>query len=386
MYKFLTENERKFKDNIMINYNFINFEEELIHVIRTRTTTFEDYKEVVEKIRDINYTDSNDRSFLHAAVGEKKMDVALDLMQRGINVDIQNVNGVTAAGVAVDNNQWEMLQEILKYHPNVNLKDWRHGNNLLFDVVCYKSEIRNQIAKQLLAMGANPYAENHDGKSPLDLVIMDENEELIEAFRQIKKPLQEEEEKFRVPKKRSGIFPIKMSDHTKFICAENTTIAYLIDRITDYATICGGEKKRYKFKLIAIKESNWTIICCPDKFDFYNFHNLMSWIVGASEEIAHPSHTICVAANIKDARLSYYGTMDKSKFGDRVVGRFQNGESFSIYLPDAYKKDGNAMSYSDVLPIKSIDKYLETCGLDEMWLKKAADLSGEEIEVEMAVS
>lgn len=78
--------------------------------------------------------------------------------------------------------------------------------------------------------------------------------------------------------------------------------------------------------------------------------------------------------------------MDKSKYGDRVVGRFQNGESFSIYLPDAYKKDGNAMSYSDVLPINAIDKYLETCGLDEMWLKKASDLSGEEIEVEMAVS
>lgn len=378
--------KRRFKDDIMINYNFINFEEELIHVIRTRTTTFEDYKEVVEKIRDINYTDSNDRSFLHAAVGEKKMDVALDLMQRGINVDIQNVNGVTAAQVAVDNNQWEMLQEILKYHPNVNLKDWRHGNNLLFDVVCYKSEIRNQIAKQLLAMGANPYAENHDGKSPLDLVIMNGDEELIEAFRQIKRPLQEEAEKFRVPKKRSGIFPIKMSNYIKFICSKNTTIEYLKDKIMDYATICGGEKKRYKFKLIAIKESNWTIICCPDKFDFYNYHNLMSWIVGRSEEISPPSHTICVADNINDARLSYYGTMDKSKYGDRVVGRFQNGESFSIYLPDAYKKDGNAMSYSDVLPMKSIDKYLETCGLDEMWLKKAADLSGEEIEVEMADS
>lgn len=264
----------------MINYNFINYEEELIHVIRTRTTTFEDYKEVVEKIRDINYTDSNDRSFLHAAVGEKKMDVALDLMQRGINVDIQNVNGDTAAQVAVDNNQWEMLQEILKYHPNVNLKDWRHGNNLLFDVVCYKSEIRNQIAKQLLTMGANPYAENHDGKSPLDLVIMNGDEELIEAFRQIKRPLQEEAEKFRVPKKRSGIFPIKMSNYIKFICSKNTTIEYLKDKIMDYATICGGEKKRYKFKLIAIKESNWTIICCPDKFDFYNYHNLMSWIVG----------------------------------------------------------------------------------------------------------
>lgn len=113
----------------------------------------------------------------------------------------------------------------------------------------------------------------------------------------------------------------------------------------------------------------------------------MSWIVGKPEEIASPSQTICVADNIKDARLSYYATMDKSKYGDdRVVGRFQNGESFSVYLPEAYKKEGNAKSYSDVLPIKAINKYLETCGLDGMWLKEAAGLSGEEIEVEMAVS
>ena len=36
----------------MINCNFVNYEEQLFHVIRTRTTTFEDYKDVVEKNRD----------------------------------------------------------------------------------------------------------------------------------------------------------------------------------------------------------------------------------------------------------------------------------------------------------------------------------------------
>lgn len=92
-----------------------------------------------------------------------------------------------------------------------------------------------------------------------------------------------------------------------------------------------------------------------------------------------------MATNIKDIRLSYYGTMDKLKYGDRVVGRFQNGESFSIYLPESNKKEGNAKSYSDVLPIKSFDKYLEICGLDEVLMKKATDMPGEEIEVEMAV-
>lgn len=57
----------------MLNHNFVNFEEELFHVIRTSTATFEDYIEAVKKIQDINYTDGNDYSFLHGAVLEKKL-------------------------------------------------------------------------------------------------------------------------------------------------------------------------------------------------------------------------------------------------------------------------------------------------------------------------
>ena len=49
----------------MINCNFVNYEEQLFHVIRTRTTTFEDYKDVVEKIGDINPTDSSHCCFQH---------------------------------------------------------------------------------------------------------------------------------------------------------------------------------------------------------------------------------------------------------------------------------------------------------------------------------
>ncbi|MDE6620077.1 MAG: ankyrin repeat domain-containing protein [Lachnospiraceae bacterium] len=370
----------------MINYNFINSEEELLHVIRTRTTTYEDYKSVVEKVQNINYTDSNDRSFLHEAVREKKLDVAVDLMQRGIDVNLQTINGYTAVRMTVSGEQWEMLEEILKYHPQINLKDWIYGESLLFDVVQYNSTMRNRIAKRLLERGANPYAQNKNGTSPLDLVIANHNEELIEAFQQIQKPLQEEPERFRVPKKRAGFFSVKIRDYKKFICTENTTIEYLKDKILDYATIAGGKKRKYKFKLVPIEESRWIIICCPDKMDFYNYHNLMSWIWGIPDDIKTPSQTICAAVHENDERLSYYAVMDKSKYGDaRMVGRFQNGESFSIYLPEAYKKDGNARSYSDVLPIKRIDEYLDACGMDETWLEKATDMSGVDIEVEMAV-
>lgn len=170
-------------DNKMINYVFVNEEEELFHVIRTRGTTYENYKDVVGKIHNINYTDSNDYSFLMEAVRQERIDIAIDIMQRGIDVDLQNVNGQTASYLAVCLEQWDILEEILKYHPKVNIKDYIYGNNLLFEVVCCKNEVlRNKIAKKLLDMGANPYAKNKRGMSPLDLVMKDENEELIQAF------------------------------------------------------------------------------------------------------------------------------------------------------------------------------------------------------------
>lgn len=123
-----------------------------------------------------------------------------------------------------------------------------------------------------------------------------------------------------------------------------------------------------------------------EKMDFYNYHNLMSWIWGTSEDVKKPTQTICVAAHAGDVRLSYYAIMDKLLYGDtHMVGRFQNGESFYICSPEAYKKDGNAKSYRDVLPVTMIDEYLSIRGFDVIWLEKAVNLPGEEIEVEMAV-
>ena len=120
--------------------------------------------------------------------------------------------------------------------------------------------------------------------------------------------------------------------------------------------------------------------------DFYNYHNLMSWIWGLPEDKNPPSRTVCAALHESDERLSYYGVMDKITIGDaRLVGRFQNGESFSIYLPEAYKKDGNAQSYRDFLPITSIRQYLTSCGFDEAWLHALSEMPGSEIVVEMAV-
>ena len=180
----------------MVNYSFLNDEEELLHIIRTNGTTYQDYEKVVGKIQNINYTDSNDCSFLYVAVLLEKLDIAKDLLQRGINVDIQNVTGSTAIMVTESKEDWKFLREILKYHPNLNLKSDRCGDTLLHKIVRYTTNERNAIAKELLKLGANPHALNKFATSPLDLVIEKDNKELIEAFLQIKYT-QEEPQPYR---------------------------------------------------------------------------------------------------------------------------------------------------------------------------------------------
>lgn len=368
----------------MLDYRFINREEELLHIIRTRGSSYEDYRKLIEKVQNIDYTDGNDRSFLHVAITEGKTEIARDLLDRGIDVNLQNINGYTAARIAADSEQWDILEEILKHHPKVNLKDWRYGDCLLYDVVRYKSEKRNEIAKKLIAMGADPYSENNSGGSPLSLAMLQKDQELIELFQQAK-PVCEEEDVFRVPKKGKGVFKIQFKDYDKYICVKDTSLSYLEEKITDYARICGGKTRKLKFRVMGMENSRWSLIACPEKIDFYNYHNLVSWIFGLPSDEKLPGKTVCVAVNRNDARLSYYGIMDKEKFGDHIVGRFQNGESFRIYLPEANKKGGNASSYSDVLPVKMIGQYLGEDGFDEAWLDGELDVPCREVEVDMAV-
>ena len=368
----------------MVNYSFLNDEEELLHIIRTNGTTYQDYEKVVGKIQNINYTDSNDCSFLYVAVLLEKLDIAKDLLQRGINVDIQNVTGSTAIMVTESKEDWKFLREILKYHPNLNLKSDRCGDTLLHKIVRYTTNERNAIAKELVKLGANPHALNKFATSPLDLVIEKDNKELIEAFLQIKYT-QEEPQPYRVPKLRNGIFPLKMSEYEKYICVKDINVDYVEAKIIDYSKIFAGKKRKYKFKITPINNSLWILLSCPTAMDFFNYHNLMSWIYGLEEDTISPTHTICISLHKAEERRSYYTIMDKQKYGDRMVGRFQNRESFSIFLPESLKKTGNAKSYRDVLPIKNISEYLSTCGFDVSWIKNASDMQAKELQVEMAV-
>lgn len=366
-----------------MEYIFNSVEEKLLHIIRVNESAYEEYLETAEQIQNLNYTDGNDRSFLHSAVLNGKNEIALDLIRRGIDLNLQDVNGDTAAMFMASREKWDLLDVLLECHPDVNLRNWRYGYTLLHYTVRYTNKERNCFAKKLIQAGANPYIEDCHGHSPLDFVTICQNQELIDCFSQVQKTSKEPVERFRISKSASGIFSIKIKEYKKYILVEGLPLDDLEKKIISYAEICTGKMKPYTIKLIPVDHTDWIIICCPDKMDFYNYHNLMSWFWGTSDDARIPKQNICVALH-EDNRRSYYGVVTNLKYGDRLVGRFQNRESFCIYLPEAYKKDGNAKSYRDELPVTSISQYLFSCGFEEKWLNDYTKMPYHEITVEMA--
>jgi len=109
-------------------------EEELRRIIRIRGTSFSDYLDKVINIDDINSVDCNKLSFLHEAISSNREDIAEDLLERGININIQDVNKNTAVSYAAANKKWKILDIMLDYGVDLNIK-LRLGYSLLWNVI-----------------------------------------------------------------------------------------------------------------------------------------------------------------------------------------------------------------------------------------------------------
>jgi len=391
-------------------------EEELRRIIRIRGTSFSDYLDKVINIDDINSVDCNKLSFLHEAISSNREDIAEDLLERGINVNIQDVNKNTAVSYAAANKKWKMLDIMLDYGVDLNIK-LRHGNSLLWNVIFASSSKdmdRNKIIKKLLCLGANPLSKNENGYTPLSLVMDRKDYELIELLEKYAKQKDENEfvennspnihsiekkqyekyvkvEKYAKQKEEKEFgeenlpvaYIIDMRQYEKYIIVENVPKEYISEKIKEYTEIAAGSMVTYKFAISSVEDTKWQVVSCPNEMDFYNYHNLMSWFWGTAEDKIKPSQNICVALN-EDKDYSYYGVIDDFSRGDTLIGRFQYGGNFSIYLPAAFVEGGNAIESGCRLSEQEIDRYLDSCGFNKIWLQEINKFPYLLLEVSMA--
>lgn len=117
---------------------------------------------------DINFTDVDGQSLLHAAVTENvPATIAAELIARGIDVNRQDSEGRTALAYAATLKRGDVADLILAAGGRVDIAD-RHGNQPLWYAV--HSQLGNHdLIQALVRHGADPHHRNRYGKSPMSL-------------------------------------------------------------------------------------------------------------------------------------------------------------------------------------------------------------------------
>lgn len=366
-------------------------EEALFHLINTNGSEFKDYERLVKEINNINYVDPLfNRSYLQVAIQSNREDIIYDLLERGIDINTQDKKKNTAAGYIIAKRDWKLLKKLKNYGLNPNIKEWK-GNTILWDLIRETfpgEQNRYDLINILLDLNANPLSINEAGKTPLFLAQAEGDEVLVNILensieKNTKTNIYSIENQFCISTNELGIYQIAMDEYVKFILVQGVSLKYLKEKTIDYGTICAGRMITHHIKIAEIQGTDWCMIICPKEMNFYNYHNLMSWFFGTDTQ-KEPKQNICVALN-EDTRYSYYAVIEDCYYGDILIGRFQNGESFSIDLPGAYIKGGNAKKSYNRLEEKNIELYLKTCGFDRKWLEQVEKHREIYIDVDIAV-
>ncbi|MCC5916562.1 MAG: hypothetical protein JJU02_04460 [Cryomorphaceae bacterium] len=120
--------------------------------------------------------------------------------------------------------------------------------------------------------------------------------------------------------------------YDRYYVVNNIDKAQLREAINELTAKFGNhedEKLHYKIGFT----NNCIILKIHDAIDFYIYHNLIAWIKVVDKSVA----AVGYSAHKTDPVLDYNFVLDpKEPAGDTVIGRFQNGDHFSLVLPAAF--------------------------------------------------
>lgn len=163
--------------------------------------------------------------------------------------------------------------------------------------------------------------------------------------------------------KNDFVKPIDSKTYERFILLKDTNPGYIIRMIEEFGQLSGNEEYVYYDFGIA-KEKNWYVVKLGTDVDFYTYHNLIGWLEGYEEVDGSPELSCGFAKS--EVEENYVAFRDsENEYGDTLVGGFENGKSFFIYLPEAYKEKGNLTITENIdVSMKDEIKYFKEEGLD----------------------
>jgi hypothetical protein len=155
------------------------------------------------------------------------------------------------------------------------------------------------------------------------------------------------------------IYPINSREYERYILIRNSSEDYVLRYLAEYTQLYDGQKAIVQFHYLV--RDNWMIVKCPNELFFFDYHNIAVWLSGCEKENDTPDDILAVAINKANVIKSYYSLLDPDcAFGDTMIGIFEDGKKFSIYLPDADIPTGNMVIKNNNLDQSSIDEYFKS--------------------------
>lgn len=114
---------------------------------------------------DLSHQSDNDSTLLHKAAIVGEIELASELIDRGIELDAQDYEGKTPLHRALELEEWEIAELLITNGADVNVLD-THGRPPLNDAIRHTRR-DNKFVTMLLEHGADPHRSGESAKSPL---------------------------------------------------------------------------------------------------------------------------------------------------------------------------------------------------------------------------
>lgn len=140
----------------------------------------ESFKEKFE-IKLINSKSKQGSGLLHYAISGKQFDIALFLIENGIDVNMTNLDGQTALHLLGANQDLEVIKALIQKGIDVNIRD-KYGNNAMWSVVFNCKGKNYEIVKFLMKQSPDITSKNKAGRSPIDFANQINDKRLLEIL------------------------------------------------------------------------------------------------------------------------------------------------------------------------------------------------------------